>query len=292
MREREFKKEDERLIAYYPGKNGSVMMYQTIMGHIDKLDNYGFVKKNLLTLLRSTSGLCSIINENALNGQIGSAAMIDYINAEQYHGQLDTIFMGGSVAAVRSRIRKIEEISKNIAKNLVDKKIKVNVYEAGCGFIRIPLGIFDFIGEENHDLFYFIGVEKNPTVVEVASKIAESENLSDKIKVYEGDALESLRKLDGYSNLIIAEGAMEYWNLEYSIEFAREAYRHLDKGGALVGTATHIIPKRRIAEFLGTYFNPLSEEHFKNVFIEAQFSETKLIKTEPPNISIGIGTKT
>ena len=58
-----------------------------------------------------------------------------------------------------------------------------------------------------------------------------------------------------------------------------------------MATATHVIPKKAIAKFLGFYFDPKSEKEFIDMFNSAGFSEPILIKTEPPNISIGVARK-
>ena len=63
-------------------------------------------------------------------------------------------------------------------------------------------------------------------------------------------------------------------------------------GGALIGTATHMIPKRRMAEFfLGTYVEPGSREEFEGILRASGFKEVELVQTTPPTMSIGIAKK-
>ena len=289
-RRRDFRLGDGTPVAYYP--NSDIPMYEVPMTPLSPDCGYGFMKRNLINLTRKRSGLCSIVNEDALHNRVGSSAMIDYINAEQLHGSMDKYFMYGSVNAVRSRIRKVEELTVDLAKGSFEKRGEVSIYEAGCGFIRLPLNILDSLGGELYNLnLSYVGVDKNPDVVKVASKISEFRGASDKIRVYKGDALEELCKLNGELDMILVEGAMEYWSPEYRESFLEESGKHLSEDGVLVGTSTQTIPKEGIARFLGFYFPPTSQEDFIDTFTNAGFNEPKLIKTEPPNISIGIGMK-
>jgi len=286
IRKRDFKKESETLFSYYPGSN--ILMYEIPMRPIDNC-NYTFPRKSIINFLRKNSGLCSIVSEDSLNGNAGSAAMIDYINSEELHGSLDGIFMGGSVGAVRSRIRLMEDVSVQLAKDIIKQKGKVKIYEGGCGFIRIPLKIFKSLEEDLGDVeMSYFGVDKNAEVVKTASEIALFEELSDEIKVYKGDALEELYSLGDF-DLGILEGSMEYWNDKYRRDFFEEICEHLTDDGYFITTATHNVPKKKIAKFLGLYFPPMSEEDFINMYVSTGFDEPELIKTNPPNISIGIG---
>lgn len=52
-----------------------------------------------------------------------------------------------------------------------------------------------------------------------------------------------------------------------------------------------MIPKRRMAEFLGTYFEPKSSQEFDGIFRVGGFKEVEFVQTTPPNISIGIARK-
>lgn len=287
MKERDFRVDDGRIQAYYPGSD--ILMYEIEMSPIDGDNTYNFPRKFLINAMRKRSGLCALVNDDALRGIRGSAAMIDYINDEQIHGGMDNKFMYGSVDAVRSRIRKIEEISSGFAKESINRGEEFCFYEAGSGFLRLPLLILESLKEDGYrqDLVY-IGTDRNPDVVETASKIAEFRGVSDKIRVCHGDALKALQSLDKELDLVLAEGAMEYWEPDYCKAFAEESRRHLKNGGRLVATATHEIPKEKIAKILDFYFEPKSEDEFKEIFTDTGFGEPRLIKTEPPNISIGI----
>jgi len=233
MKTRDFRHDGSGLAAFYPGTD--ILMYRVNMSPIGEDARCSLLKKGMLNLMRTLSGLCYIVNENALNGRRGTAAMIDYINAEQLHGKLDKMFMYGSVDSVRSRIRKIEEITKSLAQDVLQaKKRGIGIFEAGCGFIRIPLGILSSIqAQDNSFSFYYLGVDKEPQVVEVCAKIVAHEKLHEKIVVANDDALESLETSDRLFDLIIAEGAMEYWDKDYCNRFVREAYKHLHRGGHL-----------------------------------------------------------
>lgn len=279
----EFRNEGGTIYAYFPGSD--IRMYQLGMYPTGDSNKFG------INFLRQNSGFCSVVSDDVLNDRVGSAAMIDYAYAETLHGVADRIFMRGSTNAIRSRIKNIIQVVTDLAKETIDKKGEVRIYEAGCGFIRVPLQVNEYLKNAGYNPdFYYLGVDKNPEVVKTASEIAEFKGLSDKIEVRCGDALEELVK-EGKFDLILSEGAWEYWNRAYLREFFEESLDHLNDSGYLVGTATHKIPWKTIAAHIGLYFPPMPEEDFIELFNDSGFKLTGLIKTDPSNISIGVGKK-
>ena len=298
LRERDFRNEDGKWVAYFPGSN--IAMYQLSMGPVGEDSGYRMGKRFLINRLREGSGFCSIVNEDVLNDRTGSAAMIDYALANKLHGTLDGVFMGGSVDSIRFRSDNVIKTVNNIAKEKIEENDEVRIYEAGCGFGMVALHLVKYLkGEGYNPNVHYLGVDKQPEVVEVANNIVgevesrypELGGLSKKIKVREGDALEELRK-EGEFDVILAEGTMEYWNDGYRNGFSQEVLGHLSKGGYFISTATHVIPKKRIAQFLGLYFPPMPEVDYISMYTGNGFGNPDLIRTEPPNISIGIGKKT
>jgi hypothetical protein len=290
MKTRDVKYDKSGLAVYYPGTD--ILMYRLDMSFFEKDMRYGLFKKGLLGIMRKASGLCAVVNESVINCHQGTAAMIDYINAGQPHGILDKMLLYGSLNAVKSRVTIIEQVVESLSQDILREKGSIDIFEAGCGFIRIPLSILSSFREGDNHSFYYFGVDTNHQVVETSAKIIEHEQLHGKLAVAGTDALESLEKSDRSFDIIIAEGVMEYWDRPYYTRFVRESYKHLYSGGAFIGTATHMIPKRRLAEFfLGTHIEPRSREEFKDIFLSGGFKEVELIQTTPPTMSIGIVKK-
>lgn len=291
MKKRDFVPLDKKNIGvYYP--ESDIHMYDMSMTPIDRKCGYKPLRRGFINFMRKNSGLCAVVNDGTLRGVMGPAEMIDYINANELHGPLDGIFMGGSVNAVRSRIEKVEKLTGQFAEEAIRGGKKFRLYEAGSGFLRIPINIIDSLKSRDlkPELFY-VGVEKDKNAAEAALKIADFEGISDKIDVHLGDALEILRRMDDEFDCVLVEGAMEYWSPHYCKAFAEESYRHLKKGGRLVSTATHVIPKEKMARVLDLYFEPKSESEFIEMYTESGFEEPVLFKTNPPNISVGVGKK-
>lgn len=290
MKTRDVKYDKSGLAVYYPETD--ILMYRLNMSFFGKEVRYSLFKKGLLGLMRKVSGLCAVVNQNAIDCHQGTAAMIDYINTGQLHGTLDKILINGSLNSVRSRVTKIEGLIKSLSQDILQEKRSIEVFEAGCGFIRIPLFIISSFQAEDNYSFYYFGVDTDPHVVETSAKIIAHEKLQEKLVVAHADALESLENSDRCFDMIIAEGVMEYWDPPYYNRFVREAYEHLYSGGVLIGTATHVIPKRRMAEFfLGTYVEPRSQEKFEGIFRAGGFKEIDFIQTTPPTMSIGVAKK-
>jgi len=283
---------DNTVYVYYPGSD--ILMYTVNMNPISTDNTYGFIRKGIINHLRTKSGLCARVSDDILQGNRGSAAMIDYAMRESLYGEKDARFMYGSVDAVRSRVRIIQNELVRLAKKCLTTQGSFRLFEAGHGFIRTKIHLMRELEREGFDIECekIVGCDINPDVVDVVRIIIGYENLHDIIQVYEGHAVDCLNGLGEKFDVGLAEGVFEYMDLRESRDLARAFHRSLADNGLLIATATHKIPKAAVARLLDFYFEPRSEADFIEIFTRSRFEHPRLIKTDPPNISVGIARKT
>jgi ubiquinone/menaquinone biosynthesis C-methylase UbiE len=284
-------KDGNVFVIYYPGSD--IPMYEVSLTPINSNCPYGPLRKAVLNFIRKRSGLCARVNDDVLEGVRGSAAMIDYIMRETLHGEMDAKFMYGSVDAVRSRVRIIQKELVGLAKDYLERKNGFRFFEAGHGFVRTKIQLLNTLKEDGYDItkVRLVGCDTNPRVVDVTRRIIAREEFDSQIQVHQGDAVDCLERLDETFDVCLAEGVFEYMDMDESRTLARSFHRCLDDGGTLIGTATHVIPKARVAKLLDFWFEPRHEDDFVRIFTETGFRKPQLIKTNPPNISVGIGRK-
>jgi hypothetical protein len=68
-------------------------------------------------------------------------------------------------------------------------------------------------------------------------------------------------------------------------------YKNVDKGGYLLATATHKVPKKKVIEYLDILVLQRSVNEFVEIFESCGFTGPRLVPTDPPNVSVGIGQK-
>lgn len=282
---------DNTVHVYYPGTD--ILMYEVNMNPISTNNTYGFIRKGIINYLRTKSGFCARVNDDILEGNRGSAAMIDYAMRESLHGEKDARFMYGSVDAVRSRVRIIQHELILLAKRFLTSQGRFRLFEAGHGFIRTKIHLLRELIKDGFDIecVKIVGCDINPDVVDVVRKIIGHENLHDIIQVYEGHAIEFLSEVGERFDVGLAEGVFEYMDIQESKDLAMAFHRSLADNGFLIATATHKIPKATVARLLDFYFEPRTEADFIDIFTHSKFQHPILIKTDPPNISVGIARK-
>jgi hypothetical protein len=290
-----FRKSGMKIEVFYKDEGTGIVLYEIDMAPIPGKSPYGPLRTMAINFVRKNSGLGARLNQDALEGYRGSAAMIDYVLRFTNHlnGAIDKKIMFGSPNAVRSRVKIIEDELFKIACDSLTEKGVFHFFEVGPGYLRTQINLVRRLREEKFDLkgLKIEGVDLNPNVVKAAEKIIKFESLENVVTIRHGDAKEYLRNAEMTFDAILAEGVFEYCDMKGSLQLAEIVESRIRPGGYLIATATHNVPKRRLIEYLDILVTPRSKEDFIAIFSKCGFDEPKLLATTPPNISVGIGIK-
>ncbi len=290
-----YTKSGKTITSYYKNVGTGIKLYDIAMEPIKGKSPYDPLRTFVINLIRTNSALGARINQDALDGYRGSAAMIDYVLRfkEHLNGKLDRKIMFGSPDAVRSRVAIIEnELFSILKKELADKG-SFHLLEVGPGYLRTQINLINRLREEriNIDGLKIVGIDFNPDVVKAASEIIRYERLENVVSIFEGNAQEWLASKTTLYDAVLAEGVFEYLDMIKSIEFANELANHIRKGGYLLATATHKVPKKKVIEYLDILVLQRSVNEFVKIFESCGFTVPRLVPTDPPNVSVGIGRK-
>jgi hypothetical protein len=290
-----YKKSGKVITAYYKNIDTGIKLYDIAMEPIKGKSPYDPIRTFVINLIRTNSALGARLNQDALEGCRGSAAMVDYVVRfkEHLNGKLDKKIMFGSPDAVRSRVDIIEnELFSLTKKELADKGV-FHLLEVGPGYLRTQINLINRLKEArcNLDGLKIVGVDRNPGVVRAASEILRYERIESIVSIFEGDAREWLSSNTARFDAVLAEGVFEYIDMEKSIGFARELSSHIRQKGYLIASATHKVPKKKIIEYLDILVLQRSKKEFVEMFTRGGFDAPRLVPTVPPNLSVGIGRK-
>ena len=279
--------------VFHKDPGTGIKLYDVKMEGISGQSPYGLFRTLLINLLRKHSGFGARVNQDALDGFRGSAAMIDYLIRFEEHlnGKLDVKLMRGNTDAVRSRVRIIQDELFLLAKSCLDKKGSFHLFEAGPGYVRTQMNLIYRLRQADYDLtnVHIMGADLHPGVVKVAQEIIRYEELTDIIEVHAGHAGDWIKKLDQKFDVVLAEGVFEYNNMSRSLDLAKTFNQFLNPGGSLIASATHEVPKKAIVEFLDILVLSRTESDFIDIYKQSGFNDPRLITTSPKNISVGIG---
>lgn len=291
-----FRRNGARIEVFHESVDTGIVLYDIAMEPIRGSSPYGWLRTFFVNLVRQHSGLGALLNQDALEGYRGSAAMIDYVLRFPGHlnGALDSKFMVGSTDAVRSRVQIVQDQLFALARSRLDSRGRFRLFEVGPGYLRTQLDLLRRLKEAGYDRtpVEIVGVDLHPRVVQAASRIIEHEGIADIVAIHQGDALTWLAGSNRTYDVVLAEGVFEYADMERSVALARGLSEHLDPGGHLIASATHSVPKKALIEYLDIRVLPRKREELVEIFRSAGFDEPRLIATEPPNVSVGIGRKT
>jgi len=290
-----FTKSGRIITAYYKNIDTNIKLYDIAMEPIKGKSPYDPIRTFVINLIRTNSALGARINQDALDGFRGSAAMIDYVVRfkEHLNGKLDRKIMFGSPDAVRSRVNIVEDELFLLIKEQLAEKGTFHLLEVGPGYLRTQINLINRLKEAQVDLdgLKIVGVDCHPDVVRAATEILRYERLENIMSIILGDAHEWLTSNTTQYDTVLAEGVFEYMNRKKSMEFAGELANHIRKEGYLIASATHKVPKKKVIEYLDILVLQRSEKEFVEIFTNSGFNNPRLIPTEPPNVSIGIGQK-
>jgi SAM-dependent methyltransferase len=283
------------LEVFHRSRETGIRLYEVRMEPIRGQSPYGPLRTFLINLLRKHSGLGARLNQDALEGHRGSAAMIDYVVRFPGHmnGKLDKKIMLGSPDAVRSRVRIVQDELFELARSCLRAKGEFRLLEVGPGYLRTQLDLLERLRRTQHDMtgVKIVGVDLHPEVVRAASQIIEHEKIGDQVQVFQADAGQWLKTSEQVFDVILAEGVFEYRDMAGSVELAKILANHLAPGGHLIASATHRVPKKALIEYLDIRVLQRSKEEFLEIYRTSGFELPKLIATEPPNVSVGVGKK-
>lgn len=289
------KRTGTKIEVFHKHPDTQIKLYDIEMKPIMGASPYGPLRTFIINLMRKHSGAGARINQDALEGYRGSAAMIDYVIRFYDHpnGNFDKTFLSGSANAVRSRVRIVQDELFNIAKSSLTEKGTFHLFEVGPGYLRTQLNLLKRLKEARYDTknVRIVGADLHPSVVKAASQIIQHEGIGDMVTIHEGDAKHWLEKLDMTFDTVLAEGVFEYTDMEGSMNLGHILGKHLRPQGHLIASATHAIPKKLLIEYLDILLSQRSEEEFVQIYKHCGFEEPRLIATEPPNISVGVGQK-
>jgi protein-L-isoaspartate O-methyltransferase len=248
-----------------------------------------------VNLVRKYSALGALLNQDALEGYRGSAAMIDYVLRFPGHlnGPLDKSFMVGSTDSVRSRVRIVQDELFALAQSCLRSKGRFRLFEVGPGYLRTQLDLLERLKRagSNTKAVQIVGVDSHPGVVRAASRVIEYDDVADVVTIHHGDAVTWLAEADEKYDVVLAEGVFEYADMTRSVELAKALAEHLEPGGHLIASATHSVPKKALIEYLDIRVLQRSRQELVEIFVSSGFDEPRLIATEPPNVSVGIGRR-
>ncbi|MBN2003110.1 MAG: class I SAM-dependent methyltransferase [Anaerolineae bacterium] len=289
------KKNGTKIEVFHKHPDTQIKLYDIDMRPIAGASPYGWLRTRVINLMRKHSGTGALINQDALEGYRGSAAMIDYVLRFVGHpnGKLDRIFLTGSSDAVRSRVKIVQDELFDIAKSNLEEKGTFHLFEVGPGYLRTQLNLLDRLKKARYDVrnVKMVGADLHPGVVKAASQIIQYEGIGDMVTIHEGDAKHCLEKLNMTFDAVLAEGVFEYSDMQGSTNLARTLGSYLRPQGHLMASATHAVPKKLLIEYLDILLNQRTREEFVQIYKHCGFEEPRLIATEPPNISVGIGQK-
>jgi protein-L-isoaspartate O-methyltransferase len=288
-----FRKSGARIEVFHRSVDTGIVLYEIAMEPIPAGSPYGRIRTFFVNLVRKHSALGALLNQDALEGYAGSAAMIDYILRFPGHlnGPLDKKFMVGSTDSVRSRVRIVQDELFVLARSCLTRTNRFRLFEVGPGYLRTQLDLLRRLKEAGCDTkaVEMVGVDSHPRVVRAASRIIEHEGVADVVTIHQGDALTWLTGSNGKYDVALAEGVFEYADMVRSVELASALSAHLEEGGHLIASATHRVPKKALIEYLDIRVLERSREELLEIFRRAGFDEPRLIATDPPNVSVGIG---
>ncbi len=290
-----FRKNGTTIEVFYKNQSTHIKLYDIKMEKISGASPYTPLRTFFINLVRQNSGCGARINQDALEGYRGSAAMIDYVVRfhEHLNGAFDKQFMFGGTTAVRSRVKLVQDELFNLAKSALEEKGTFNLFEVGPGYLRTQVNLITRLREAHCTTkgLKIVGADMHPEVIKAASQIIRYENIGDMVAIHEGDAKDCLTKLDTTFDAILAEGVFEYCDMEASLELGGVLRKYLKPHGCLIASATHKVPKKLLIEYLDIFVLQRSKDDFLRIFRTCGFEEPRLIPTEPPNISVGIGRK-
>ncbi|MEK7117940.1 MAG: hypothetical protein AAB861_04190 [Patescibacteria group bacterium] len=192
--------------------------------------------------------------------------------------------------AIRNRLKIVEHNLETEVKNRINNGQKyISIFTVGGGSSRAIIHTISRLLKEHPETKITVtNLDKDPTVVELGKKIAESFNVSDSFKwVIDTASKIDLHIAENSIDVVEMVGLMDYFDNEKSIAICKKIYGTLKNRGLFIVANIYPNPEKKFVEKVGwpkMYYK--MPDDFINILKEAGFKNEPQLVFEPLKVHI------